>query len=81
MTAPAPRIVAAARGLLEAIVIAALGGVVVWLGEVDAGELAPFLPGALFVVRWLEGLADERIDPAKPRRRVGRALAGTTARR
>ena len=70
-----PVVVAFLRGLLEAVVLAVLGFLIVSLSEVDGGELAPWAPIGLLVLRQLEGLADERIDPTKQRGPLGGAPA------
>lgn len=69
LTTPA-HLVGAARGIVEAGIIAALGEALVLLPQVDWGEylfLTPFLYAAL---RTLEGVADG-IDHAKRRSPTG----------
>lgn len=70
-----PVIVALVRGVIEAAVITAIGGVIVWLGAVDLGTLAPFAPIAILALRALEGIADQRIDPTVQRGPLGGAPA------
>lgn len=79
----APRLVAIARGALEAAVLAGLGVV-----AVNMEEIASFLPEfpiqlgtveittasiGYFVIRWLEGEADQIIDPQANRTAERRA--------
>lgn len=66
-----PALVALLRGVLEAATLAVLGVLVVWLGDVEAGTLAPYAPIGVLILRQLEGLADERIDPTKQRTPLG----------
>ena len=75
-----PALVALTRAIIEAIVLAIIGVLIVALTEVDSGQLAPWAPIGVLALRQLEGLADERIDPSKARGTLGRTLAGTTAR-
>lgn len=69
----APRLVAIARGIIEAAVLAAIGAASVELTRVDWGEYAMLSPVILFVLRWLEGEADQRIDPQQNRTAEKRA--------
>lgn len=73
-----PWLVALLRGLLEAVVLAVLGWAIVALGEVSAGELAPFAPIAVLFLRQVEGLADQRIDPTRQRSKLGGAPVART---
>lgn len=66
-----PWLVAFLRGLLEAAVLAAIGAAIVALGEVEAGELAPWAPIGVLALRQIEGLADQRIDPTRQRAALG----------
>lgn len=66
-----PALVATLRGLLEAAVLAVLGAVVVAVGDVTTGALAPWAPVALLALRQVEGFIDQRIDPT-----VQRGLGG-----
>lgn len=59
-----PRYVAMARGFVEAVVLAGLGAGAIWVNE----NLIYGAPVALFILRWLEGEADEHIDPTQNRR-------------
>lgn len=69
----APRLVAIARGALEAAVLAGLGAISVELTRVDWGEYAMASPVILFALRWLEGEADQYIDPQQNRTAEARA--------
>lgn len=71
MTPTRPAVVALLRGVLEAVVLAVIGVLVVALGEIEAGTLAPWAPIGLLILRQLEGLADEKIDPTKQRSPLG----------
>lgn len=62
-----PLTIGAARGVLEALVLGAIAGVVAWVGNVDLGEWAVFAPGILFLLRTLEGWVDDRVDPSTDR--------------
>ena len=62
-----PWTVALLRGVLEAAVLAAIGAAIAAVGDVTAGGLAPYAPIGLLVLRQLEGLADQRIDPTRQR--------------
>lgn len=62
-----PAAVALLRGAAEAAVLAVLGVAIVALGDVHTGQLAPFAPVGLLMLRQLEGLADQRIDPTRQR--------------
>jgi len=66
-----PWLVALFRGLLEAAVLAAIGAAIVALGEVSAGELAPWAPLGVLALRQIEGLADQKIDPTRQRAALG----------
>lgn len=63
-----PVVVGFARGLAEAVVLAALGAAAVYLTDGDnvPDNIEFVLPGAFLVIRTLEGIADH-IDPAKQR--------------
>lgn len=77
-----PLAVAAARGILEAAAIAAIGAAYLWLGSADLGDSwAHWAPVGMLVLRTLEGWADENIDTTKERGTLGRTLAGTTVRK
>lgn len=69
----APWVVALLRGVVEAAVLGVLGVLIVWLGDVTAGALAAYAPLGVVLLRQLEGLADQKIDPTKQR------VAGGTA--
>lgn len=69
-----PWVVAFGRGVAEAAVLAAIGAATSALGDVSAGALAPWAPLGLLVLRQLEGVADQRIDPSRQR-----LLGGTPA--
>jgi len=58
-----PRYVAMARGLVEAMVMGGLVAATIWVNE----NIVVGLPVALFIIRWLEGEADN-IDKAKTRK-------------
>lgn len=81
MTVTHTKIVALARGIAEAAALAAIGVAITALTDIDGGQLAPWAPIGVLALRQLEGIVDDHIDPTKPRRVVGRALAGTTAKR
>lgn len=66
-----PWLVALVRGLLEAAVLAVIGAAIVALGEVTAGDLAPWAPVGILALRSLEGIADQRIDPTRQRGTLG----------
>jgi hypothetical protein len=70
-----PAVVAFLRGAIEAAVLAAIGVAIVALGDVTAGQLAPWSPIGLLALRQVEGLADG-IDPARRRAQaeIGTAL-------
>lgn len=59
-----PAWVGFARGLLEAVLMGALAGGTIWLGETE--DLKLVAPIGFLVIRFLEGLVDQ-IDPAKTR--------------
>ena len=65
--AVSPWLVALLRGLVEAAVLAVLGVLIVALGDVHAGTLAPYAPLGVVLLRQLEGVADQKIDPTKQR--------------
>lgn len=60
MTPHSPRTVATIRGLLLAVVTAALGALITGLSSADAGDLAPYVPVALVVLRALEAVVLDR---------------------
>lgn len=66
-----PALVAVLRGVLEAAVLAAIGAAVVALGDLELGAGATWAPVAVLVLRTLEGVADERIDPTRQRAPLG----------
>lgn len=66
-----PALVALARAALEAAVLAVVGVLIVALGDVSTGDLAPWAPIGVLVLRQLEGLADEYIDPTRQRGPLG----------
>lgn len=68
-----PWLVALARGVAEAAVLAVLGALIVALGDVTTGELAPWAPIGVLALRQLEGIADQRIDPTRQRSLAGGA--------
>jgi hypothetical protein len=68
-----PTVVALLRGIAEAAVLAVLGVIIVALGEVTTGELAPWAPIGLLGLRQLEGLLDKSIDPTRQRLVGGKA--------
>lgn len=76
-----PVVVALTRGILEAVVLAVVFVVYQAVAGGDLPLSAELTPLALLGLRTLEGIADERIDPSKPRGKIGRAVAGTTAKR
>jgi hypothetical protein len=59
-----PAVVGLARGFVEAVLMGALGGATLWLGEAE--DLIVVAPLGYFVIRWLESLVDQ-IDPEKVR--------------
>lgn len=73
-----PAVVALIRGVIEAAVIAAIGGAIVWLGSVDLGTLAPLAPIAVLALRAFEGIVDQVIDPTVQRGVLGGAPASVT---
>lgn len=66
-----PWLVALFRGLLEAALLAAVAALIVWLGEADLGDLAPWAPIAVLALRQAEGIIDERVDPTRQRGPLG----------
>lgn len=62
----APWAVGLARGILEAVVMAVLVGLALFLTNQPPAAVVPFTPFLLLILRYLEGLADN-IDPAKQR--------------
>jgi hypothetical protein len=61
-----PALVAFLRGLAEAVILAGLGYGITVLSGVHSGELAPWAPVGLLLLRQLEGVADH-IDETKRR--------------
>lgn len=61
-----PALVGAARGVLEAVIIGALGAAAVELSVADWGQFAVASPFVFAAIRFLEGVADH-IDPVKSR--------------
>ena len=60
-----PWVVATARGFVEAVVMGALATAGIYVtGDEHMIAIAPV---GLFIIRWLEGIADQ-IDPAKNRK-------------
>jgi hypothetical protein len=55
-----PRIVALVRAALLAAVTAVLGGLITWASTADWGDLAPYAPIFVAVLRTLEGLVLDR---------------------
>ena len=74
-----PVAVRIARAALEVGVLAALGFLGVELTELDWGELAPFQGGVFVVLQFVEGLADQLIDPAQNRRSPAAVAGAGTA--
>lgn len=62
-----PWVVGLLRGIAEAVALAVLGALIIALGDVDTGDLAPWAPVGLLVLRQLEGIADAKIDPTRQR--------------
>lgn len=62
----APWAVGVARGILEAAVMAGLVAAALTLTSSPPAAIVPFVPILLFLIRYLEGVADN-IDPAKQR--------------
>jgi hypothetical protein len=70
----APALVAMARGLLAAVVVAAGGAAIVYIGGIDftvlgLPQVVSILigPGLIYAIRQIEGLIDEKIDPNQNR--------------
>ena len=59
-----PAWVALARGFIEAVLMGALAGATLWLGEAE--DLKVIAPLGYLGIRFLEGLVDQ-IDPLKNR--------------
>lgn len=68
-----PAVVALLRGLIEAALLAATGGLLVWMEATNWGDLAPFAIPAVLAVRAGEGLIDQKIDPTTQRGKLGGA--------
>jgi hypothetical protein len=62
-----PALVALLRGALEAAALAFLAAVIVWVSSADLGSLAPWAPIGMLVLRQLEGIIDQHIDPTTQR--------------
>lgn len=62
-----PLTVSIVRGVAEAVVLALIAALVVALGDVSAGSLAPYAPIGLLVLRTLEGVVDNKLDPGVKR--------------
>jgi hypothetical protein len=77
MTPTAPALVGLLRGAAEAAAVAAVGVVVDWLTTADLGDYAVWAAPAVLVLRTVEGIADQRIDPTKQRGRLGGSNAPT----
>lgn len=73
MNGVSPVVVALLRGILEAILLAAIGVLITALSEVSGGQLAPYAPVGLVLLRQLEGVVDAMIDPTRQRVVGGRA--------
>lgn len=74
-TGVSPTIVALLRGILEAAALAVIGVLVVAIGDVTTGDLAPWAPIGLLALRQVEGLVDKAIDPTKQRVAGGAAAS------
>lgn len=63
-----PRLVAAVRGILEAIILFALSQIWINLQGAHLSEQwQTLIPVAYLVIRYLEGEVDQKIDPSKNR--------------
>lgn len=71
--AVSPAVVALLRGVIEAALLAAVGALVLAVSEVTTGQLAPWAPIAILVLRQAEGVIDEVVDPTRQRVLGGRA--------
>lgn len=66
-----PAVVAMLRGLIEAALLAAVAGLIVWLSSTDLGDLAWAAAPGVLVLRAAEGWIDEHIDPTAQRGPLG----------
>ena len=76
-TGVSPAIVALLRGIVEAAALAVIGVVIVALGDVTTGDLAPWAVPGVLALRSLEGLVDKAIDPTRQRVTGGAPAAPT----
>jgi hypothetical protein len=76
MNGISPWLVAFLRGAAEAALLAVVAVAITALSEVTAGDLAPYAPFAVLLLRQAEGVIDQKVDPTKQR-----ALGGTAANR
>ena len=69
-----PRLVAAARGVLEAAILAALGAIAYYInGDSLPAQWAPLAPLLWWGIRALEGYVDHKLDPKVDRAPVAAA--------
>jgi len=73
-----PAAVGFLRSFVEVGVLSAIGFGLHTADSVDWGQYTLFAPAAFFGLRWLEGFADQFIDP-KQNRRAALPLAATVA--
>lgn len=66
-----PAVVGFLRGVLEGVLIAALGVLVAAVSELDFGEWNIVLPVVLLGARTVEGIIDHKVDPTRQRGRLG----------
>lgn len=63
-----PRLVAAVRGIVEAVLLFALSQILINLQGAHLSEQWQILvPVAYWVIRYLEGEIDQKVDPSKNR--------------
>lgn len=66
-----PAVVGFLRGVIEGVLIAALGVVVAAVTALDLGEWNVVLPVVVTLARTVEGWIDQRVDPTKQRGLLG----------
>jgi hypothetical protein len=62
-----PWVVALLRGVLEAALLAAVAVLITAASSITTGDLAPYAPFAVVLLRQAEGVIDQRVDPTKQR--------------
>lgn len=63
MPGTSPKLVATLRGIIAAVIAAALGAAITAVTDADWGDLAPYAPIALAVLRALEGFTFDAHQP------------------